>query len=456
MSRSERIAAWLPGRLAELVAEHGIPGAQAAVLVDGEVLDAAAGVLNLATGVRATTESVFQIGSITKVWTATLVMQLVDDGLLDLDAPVVRYLPEFRVADAAATAVITTRQLLDHTVGIDGDLFHDTGSGDDAVAKYLGTITEAAQIHPPGEMFSYCNSGYVVLGRIVEVLRGKPFGQVLRERIADPLGLTHLATNANEAIVHRAALGHVPGEGGSQVPAPVWSLTPSNAPAGSLLAMRARDLLGWARAHLDGGGPILSAESAKAMRVKQVDVPYIGALAEAWGLGWELFDWGADVFGHDGGTIGQSAFLRISGTANVAVALLTNSIDGGKVYKDLVVPLMRDLAGADVPDDPTPPADPEPLDGHRVAGVYNTPMIGQAVTVDERGRGWITVTPLTDEARALMGTRTFEVVKLRENSLIAVEEEHGRYQVFTLVGSDDRGRAEYLFSSRAAVRTESE
>ncbi|CCH33982.1 serine hydrolase domain-containing protein [Actinosynnema sp. NPDC047251] len=455
MSRSEEIAAWLPGRLAELVAEHGVPGAQVAVLVDGEVVDAAAGVLNLATGVETTTDAVFQIGSITKVWTATLVMQLVDDGLLDLDEPVVRYVPDFKVADAAANAVITTRQLLNHTVGIDGDLFHDTGSGEDAVAKYLGTITEAAQIHPPGEMFSYCNSGYVVLGRIVEVLRGKPYGEVLKERIARPLGLTHLSTNATEAIMFRAALGHVPGPDGL-VPAPVWSLTPSNAPAGSLLAMRARDLLGWAEAHLDGGEPIVSAASAKAMRAKQTDVPYIGLLADAWGLGWELFGWDADVFGHDGGTIGQNAFLRVSGTAKVAVALLTNSADGVKVYHDLVLPLMRDLAGAEVPETPTPPADPEPLDPDRVVGVYNTPMVGQALTVDDAGRGWLEITPLTPEARALMTPHKVEVVKLRGDSLIAVEEEHGFHQVLTLVGADDRGRAKYLFNSRAAVRTESE
>ncbi|WP_433263386.1 serine hydrolase domain-containing protein [Actinosynnema sp. CS-041913] len=455
MSRSAEVAAWLPGRLAGLIAEHGVPGAQAAVLVDGEVVDAAAGVLSVATGVETTTDSVFQVGSITKVWTATLVMQLVEDGLLDLDEPVVKYLPEFRVADAGATSVITARHLLDHTAGFDGDLFHRTGRGDDAVEKYLATITDAAQIHQPGAMFSYCNSGYVVLGRLVEVLRGKLFGAVLHERIVRPLGLRHVATNADEAILFRAAVGHLPGDDGP-VPAPVWGLEASNAPAGAMLAMRARDLLGWAKAHLDGGGPILGEASARAMRVPQTDVPFTAHLAAKWGLGWELFDFGADVFGHDGATIGQTAFLRISGETGIAVALLTNGQNGGALYGDIVAGVLRQYAGADVPGYPTPPADPGPLDAARITGTYETPVIGYAVSVDDEGRGWVETIPHTEQAKMLVPRGSAEVVRLADDRLIGVEEQHGRYPVYTLVGADDQGRAEYLFNSRAARRTEAE
>ena len=85
----------------------------------------------------ATTDSVFQIGSITKVWTATVVMQLVDEGLLDLDAPVVEVLPELRLADPDVTKQVTMRHLLTHTSGIDGDVFTDTGRGDDCLEKYV-------------------------------------------------------------------------------------------------------------------------------------------------------------------------------------------------------------------------------------------------------------------------------------------------------------------------------
>src|SRR3954447_22147997 len=117
MRTLDDIASFLTADLARLTAERGVPGAAIAVLKDGEVIDFAAGVLSTATQVEATPDSVFQIGSITKVATTTLVIKLVDDGLLDLDAPIRDYLPEFRLADDAAAAAITPRHLLSHSGG---------------------------------------------------------------------------------------------------------------------------------------------------------------------------------------------------------------------------------------------------------------------------------------------------------------------------------------------------
>jgi CubicO group peptidase (beta-lactamase class C family) len=154
--------------LDEAASRHDVPGAAVAVGAGDDLAEAATGVVNRDTGVEATADSVFQIGSVTKVWTASLVLQLVDDGLVDLDAPVRRYLPEFGVVDAAASETVTVRQLLSHTGGFDGDLFEDTGRGDDALDRLLAFMrTGAAQVHPPGELFSYCNAGYCVLGALV-------------------------------------------------------------------------------------------------------------------------------------------------------------------------------------------------------------------------------------------------------------------------------------------------
>ena len=140
----------------EAAARHDVPGAAVAVQKDDDdPVEAATGVINLNTGVATTTDSVFQIGSVTKVWTAALVMQLVDEGLVDLDAPVRRYLPRFAVADPVVTVTVTVRQLLSHTGGFAGDLFEDTGRGDDALDRLLVFMrTGAHQVHPPGELFS--------------------------------------------------------------------------------------------------------------------------------------------------------------------------------------------------------------------------------------------------------------------------------------------------------------
>ena len=208
MSDLNEINTWLRERLPG-PAEYKVPGVAVAVSAGGQVIDVAAGVLSTATGVGATADSVFQVGSITKVWTATLLMQLVDEGQLDLDAPVQRYLPEFGLADPDAAAAITVRQLMCHTAGFEGDLFTDTGRGDDCVEKYVRTLVGVTQLFPPGEMFFYNNAGSCVLGRVVEVLRGKPFDACMREHLFTPLGLTHVANGADEAILFRAAVGHI-------------------------------------------------------------------------------------------------------------------------------------------------------------------------------------------------------------------------------------------------------
>lgn len=342
MSSLGEITNWLRDRLPALLAEHKVPGGAVAVSAGGQVADVAAGVLSKSTGVEATVDSVFQVGSITKVWTATLIMQLADAGKLDIDAPIRDVLPDFRVADEAASALITTRQLMAHTAGFEGDIFTDTGRGDDCVERYVATLGEVAQLFPPGEMFSYNNAGFCVLGRIVEVLREQPYDACLREHLFTPLGLTHVATSADEAILFRAAVGHVqPEPDADPQPAPIWSLVRSSVPAGSMLSMRPRDLLAFAQMHIDGGRAadgttVLGPEAARAMRQPQVTLPPLGLMGTSWGLGWEIYDWpGGTVIGHDGGTVGQAAFLRVAPERDVAIALLTNGGNPIAIYTEI-------------------------------------------------------------------------------------------------------------------------
>src|SRR5262245_26690778 len=117
----------LQAQLEAAVAKHKVPGASAALFRNGVLETAAAGVVNVTTGVQVTPETVMHIGSITKTLNTTLVMQLVDEGRIALDRPLKSYLPEFRVADRAATERITVRMLLNHTSGISGDLTPEAG-----------------------------------------------------------------------------------------------------------------------------------------------------------------------------------------------------------------------------------------------------------------------------------------------------------------------------------------
>ncbi|TDW88052.1 CubicO group peptidase (beta-lactamase class C family) [Kribbella pratensis] len=436
---------WLDGNLADLITKHGVPAASVAVLADGEVSTAAAGILNLDTGVEATVDSVFQIGSITKLWTTTLILQLVADGKVDLDRPVRDYLPEFKLADEEAAAVITPRQLLTHTSGFSGDAFTPTSRGDDAVELFVRDVLPGlAQEVPPGAGFSYNNSGFVVLGRIAEVLFGKPFHQLIRERIAVPLGLEHVATIADEALLYRAALGHVaPKPGAPLQTAPVWSLVHAMAPAGSLLAMSARDLLTFGRSYLDA--TLFDRATIEGLWEPQVDVPATGGFAERWGVGWMIFDVeGGPLYGHDGGTVGQSAFFRLVPEKGVAVVLLTNGGSTGPLYDELVGHILRETAGVELPARPVPPTEPVDIAPELVAGRY-TGVLAQATISVQDGEFWVLDEAVSDEARLLYPEphRT-RFVALDDTRLIAAEPEHGTHEVLAFREAVD-GRATYLF-----------
>ena len=362
MAEVDARLAEVPALLADAAKRFRVPGAALAVLDGDAPFESATGVVNARTGVEATTDSVFEIGSITKVWTTSLVMQLVEEGRVELDAPVRRYLPELALADRAAAEAITVRMLLTHTSGIEGDFFQPAGRGDDAVERYVLACAALPQLHPPGRLWSYCNSGFVLAGRIVEKLRGCSWDEALRRHLLAPLGTEGMGTFPEEALRFRAAVGHfLHPKTGDVVMAPLWPEPRASGPAGATPFAFARDLCRFARMHLDGGVAqggqrVLAEASVRAMQERQVALP-VGQLASAWGLGWMLFDWsGRRVIGHDGGTSGQFAFLRVVPERRVAVALLTNGGDAAGLYREVFGHVLGALCGIALP--PLPEANP--------------------------------------------------------------------------------------------------
>ncbi|MFJ8469850.1 serine hydrolase domain-containing protein [Streptomyces swartbergensis] len=382
------LAHW-QARLDELRARHHVPAASLAILVGGGVHELASGVLHRKTGVEATTDSVFQMGSIAKVYTATLIMQLADSGQLDLDAPVVDVLPEFSVADPGLTRAITTRQLLSHTSGLTCDFTYDSGRGDDCLAKYVEAAKGVALDCPPGEALSYSSIGYNVLGRIIEVLTGKVWDEALNDLLLTPLGLDHTMTLPEEALRFRAAMGHLGEPGQDPDPAPSWDLMPRSAgPYGRVIAT-AGDLARLARMHLAGGVAqdgtrILSEETVALMQRRVVDSPDKWSVsADGWGLGWTLYDWnGIQGYGHDGASIGQYGYLRVVPSAGLAIALLTNGGGARELYAELYRELLAELAGVTMPDTFAPPAEPPVVDFAPLVGTYRRE--GVIITVTER------------------------------------------------------------------------
>ncbi|WP_136024210.1 serine hydrolase [Microbacterium sp. K27] len=364
-------------RLSALAEAHKVPGATLGILRLGEEpVYAHHGILNVRTGIETTDDSVFQIGSMSKVWTTSVVMKLVDEGRLDLDTPIVEYVPEFASSDPEVTRTVTMRHLLNHTSGIDGDVFTDTGRGDDTLEKYVALLDGIAQNHPLGATMSYCNSGFVLAGRVIEKITGASWDQAMRDLLMTPLGLTHSCTLPEEAIMFRAASGHTEvGDDGPTL-APAWMLPRAMGPAG-LVNSTTADVLAFARMHLTGGlaadgTRVLSEESVRRMQQREVDMPDPYSLGDAWGVGWILFDWdGRRLYGHDGNTIGQAAFLRILPDEQLAVTMLTNGGNTHDLYAELFDEIFSELADVHVPAGLTPPEEPFADDFSEFEGIYD-------------------------------------------------------------------------------------
>ena len=328
----------------------GVPGCSVGILHQGEILSAGFGVSNIEKGYSVSGDTLFQIGSITKTFTATLAMKLVEEKKLDLHRPVRAYLPDFKVADEAVSAEGTPYHLLTHSAGWDGDLFLDTGDGEDAIPKYIQRMATREQLMPPGEYFSYNNAGFAVLGGILEAVTQKRLEELHRANIIEPLGLGHVYLNAGEAITHDFAVGHHPAPEGNVVARP-WRLQRAVLPMGGIIT-NVGDLLRYAQCYLakgqtPDGKQVLQPETVAEMFAPKVQInPEDGtSVGYAW-MRRDLED-GA-ILSHGGGTNGQITQLSLLPERDFALAIFTNSDKGGALIQEVQKFLLKTYLDIDL------------------------------------------------------------------------------------------------------------
>ncbi|MFE3205863.1 serine hydrolase domain-containing protein [Embleya sp. NPDC059237] len=369
----------LQQRLDDLAHQYRVPGAAAGVLVGGRVEVVATGIAKLGTSVPVTTDSVFLLASLTKVWTATLVLQLVDEGLVDLSLPVNHYLkPSLRLASEEVARTVTVGQLLSHSGGFFGDAAEPNIRSDDAVEKIVDSYRDLVQLHRPGALFSYSNSGYNVLGRLVECVTGSTWDDALRTRLIEPLGLGSTSTLPEETMTRPLVVGHVPAAPGSHDLAPVstWLDPRTSGPCGGTLAATPADLLAFARHHLENGlapsgARLMSAETTRSMREPHIVQPD-PSRGPAWGWGWSIEHLEPRVVGHIGSTCGQQSRLVLAPDHGVAICVMASGDVQGMGDK-LVSELLEQLVGVGLP------ATPDPVE----ADVDVTPYVGRFRMSDE-------------------------------------------------------------------------
>jgi len=332
----------------------GPPGLVLGVLYQGEMATAGFGVTNVEHPLPVTGETLFQIGSVTKTYVGTAVMRLVEEGKLDLDATVRTHIPDFKVADESTSARVTLRQLLTHTCGWAGDDFHSTGEGDDALAAYVAQMASLEQVTPLGEVFSYNNSAFSLLGRIIEVVTERTFEEALGELVLKPLGLESSYLEPTDVMTHRFAAGHSDDGDGHQQVAHPWPLVRNNRPMGGLIC-HVKDLLRYAGFHLgDGtagdGTRILGAESLDRMHAPHTTIRE----GEHWGLSWEVRDIdGARQVAHGGATNGHRCYLALIPEHDFAIAVYANSARGNMGIRAVHAEALKQCLGLKVPEPET-------------------------------------------------------------------------------------------------------
>lgn len=375
----------------QLVRSARIPGAAVAVIQNGRVSAGAFGLANVAEQVPITLESLFPLASVTKSFTATAVMQLVEEGRINLDQPVTDLLPWFQVADEGAAEKMTVRMLLDHTSGLGRTLHLDPTAGATYPTRRAlaeGLVTAKLQT-PPGEAWSYSNEGYSLAGHLVDVVGDLSFEEHLQERILNPLGMD--ASTPDITVWHRSphrAFGYAINASGETVRVPDLPVAPASLPAGRLSS----NVLDMARylfaAMVHEQNPVLSPASLAQM---QSASSVWGDTNWGYGLGWMVQHGPAGkIVRHGGNQMGTATYLLMLPEHQIGVVVLTNlsAAPAKQIAEELASatlgrPILRPTSDAVLPIRSAYQASAEAVAD--CAGTFTADMADATVSVGDNG-----------------------------------------------------------------------
>ena len=313
-----------------------------------------------ASGRVVTPQTPFILASASKSFTALAIMQLVEDGTVDLDAPVVTYLPSFTVRDESASATITVRHLLNHTSGLPEDTAYEpmlsNDMSDSALDQRVAALSDTELGHGVGEVFEYTDANYDTLGLIVEKVGGQPYESHIQDRIFAPLQMSHSFTDQTDARRSGLAGGHRSWFG---FPRPFEAPYSRAAMPSSYLISSAEDITHFLSGQLNGGTykatSVLSPAGIAAMHQPAVRE---GDRDIFYGMGWESrILAGVPVVRHKGTNANFYADMVLDKDAGWGIVVLANldslNFNGGRV-QGLTAGVLSLLRGETPPDVPMP------------------------------------------------------------------------------------------------------
>jgi D-alanyl-D-alanine carboxypeptidase len=320
-----------------LTAQSGAPGALAVVNDRHGQTVITSGVGDLRTGAPVPRRSRFRIGSVTKTFVATVVLQLAGEHKVILDVPVERYLPDLIRGNGNDGREISVRQLLQHTSGLPDYLTYLTPQ---AVishplehrdpSRLVGIALEHPRLFPPGERFGYSNINYMVAGLIIEKVTGHPYGQEIQRRISRPLGLYDTYVPGDETGIPGPHPNGYIRTGPDEEPTEFTRFNPSAAWASGEMISSGRDLNRFFAALIDGH--LLSTAELREMMLLR---PTGRSSGQEYGLGLERtpLPCGGAFWGHDGDSLGFSARVGII-TGGRQITVMANLNPGGSPTQD--------------------------------------------------------------------------------------------------------------------------
>jgi CubicO group peptidase (beta-lactamase class C family) len=341
LNRFDALVAFAEGKMRE----HRVPGVALGIVDNGVITTRGLGVTNVEDPLPVTEHTVFPIASISKTFAATAMMRLVEQGKIDLKAPVRKYLPDFKVRDDNVSRDVTVWNLLTHSPGWEGQV-SGPERGEDTLRNFTATVmADLMQVAPPAAAWSYNNAGYSVAGRVIEVANGTSINRALRDLVFTPLGLAHTGTTAGDFIVNRFAAGHVIRGDAPTVQRPYTHAT--SVTSGGI-GLCIADMMTYAKFHLgDGtnakGERILTQASLDLMKTPQLEKQ---STDDAIGVGWHIRRAGGVRVAGQGGTAGGHILvLSIVPERNFAISILTNAQTGWRLIQDVEREALRAYHG---------------------------------------------------------------------------------------------------------------
>lgn len=331
-----------------------IPGATLAIVEGDRIVHLRGFGRAIPEGEVPTPQTPFFIGSLTKSFTALAVMQLVETGKVELDAPVQRYLPWFRVADPIASSKMTVRHLLNQTSGLpmlpSEAALADFDDRPDATERQVRALSTLKLARPVGSKFEYCNTNYNVLGLIVESVSSEAYADYIQNHIFDPLKMKQSYASKGVAKQHGLAMGHRYWFG-YPFPAPKLSIPMSSLPSGQLISS-AEDMAHYLIAYVNDGcygdARILSPAGIAEMHCPIAEINEMGMSLGSYGMGWIIQGTGRNrIIWHSGIVPDFGAFMALVPEQRKGFILLYNANHAmlKLTFDELGMNLARRLAG---------------------------------------------------------------------------------------------------------------